>query len=108
MTETQIIVAACIATVAYTATFVVVFDRIMAWSASQSADTAETDAVSVEAPLERTVSRPLRGLAAEPTVLPRKVSGLGRLGRPVLQSDDTMQGLLGKLDAVPSSRLATA
>ena len=59
-------------------------------------------------PVERTVRRPLRGLAAEPTVLPRAVSRLSRLSRPVVQTDDDMQGILGQLDAIPSKRAAIA
>jgi hypothetical protein len=111
VTDTQILIAACIATVAYAATFMVVFDRAIAWSerqATQVAAVAEIETAAVEAPLERAMRRPLRGLAAEPTVLPRAVSGLSRLSRPVAQKDDGMQDMLGRLDAIPSTRAAAA
>jgi len=110
VTDTQILITACIATVAYAATFMVVFDRVLAWAESKAtaAVAAETETAPVEAPVECTVRRPLRGLAAEPTVLPRAVSGLSRLSRPVVQKDDDMQGILGQLDAIPSKRAAMA
>jgi len=110
VTDTQILITACIATVAYAATFMVVFDRVLAWAENEAASAvaAETETAPVEAPVERTVRRPLRGLAAEPTVLPRAVSGLSRLSRPVVQTDDDMQGILGQLDAIPSKRAAMA
>lgn len=112
MTHTQILMTACIATAAYAATFMVVFDKVLAWTERKAATAAakadETETVGAEVPVERTMRRPLRGLAAEPTVLPRAVSGLSRLSRPVVQTDDGMQGILGRLDAIPSKRAATA
>lgn len=111
MTDTQILMTACIATVAYTATFMVVFDRLLAWTERRTAAPAPeagTGTVAADAPAERPVRRPLRGLAAEQTVLPRTVSGISRQSRPVAETDDGMQSMLGRLDAIPSTRAAAA
>lgn len=92
---TQILLNACIATVLYALTFVVVFDRILAWAEGlpvQSAPSAEART--------RTARKPLRGLAAEPTVLPRTLSGVDR---PTDDAKDVMAGLIGRLDSVPST-----
>lgn len=105
MTDTQILLTACAATVLYTATFMVVFDRVLAWTERKATqpvpDATDTaDETATTTPVARTIRRPLRGLAAEPTVLPRTLSGISR---PVTVPDDGMQGLIGRLDAVPSS-----
>ncbi len=92
---TQILLNACIATVLYALTFVVVFDRVLAWAEGIPVQAAPSARVEVAA-----ARKPLRGLAAEPTVLPRSLSGLSR---PVTSPDDGLQGLIGRLDAVPSS-----
>jgi len=106
MTHTQILIAECIAAVAYAAVFMIVFDKIMALTERQVAQT-EPAAPAAEAPVSTPVAqRTLRGLAAEPSVLPRTMSGLPRSGGDAA----ALPGLIASLDKVPSrpSRVAAA
>jgi hypothetical protein len=104
MTDIQSLTVACIATVIYPPVFMVVFDRIIASSAKRAEAREAAEQEIAETVAEAPKTRRLRGLAAEPTVLPRAILG-GRetLFSPVSAADDALPGLLASLEKVPSS-----
>ncbi len=91
----ETLIACIVATLLYIPTFMVAYDRFETWT---------TRPVVVAAP----ATRILKGLAAEPTALPRTVLGSGRAPSTPAR-DDFMPALVARLDAVPSIvRTATA